>query len=81
MAVEVVQLLLDVAADAASVVPVKPLPYDTHAVLTFLFVKCKVLNLGGDATTPTGMALIFHYYWCPGHSRYVFTGAGREAGG
>lgn len=76
---KVIQLLLDVAADAASVVPVKPLPYDAHAVLTFVSVKCKVLNLGGDATTPTRMALILHNYWCPGRSRYVLTEAGREA--
>lgn len=75
---EVVQLLLDVAAEAPSVVPVQPLPHNAHAILPLMFVKCKVLNLGGDATTPTRMALIMHYYWCPGRSRYVLTGAGKK---
>ncbi len=80
VAVEVVQLLLDVAAEAASVVPVQPLPHNAHAVLTLLFVKCKVLNLGGDATTSARMALFLHYCWCPRRSRYVLTGVGRKAG-
>lgn len=80
VAMEVVQLFLDVATEAASVVPVQPLPHNAHAVLTLMFVKCKVLNLGGDATTPARMALIVHYNRCLGHLRYVLTGVGRQAG-
>lgn len=75
MAVDVLQLLLDVAADAASVVPVQPLPHNAHAVLTLLFVKGKVLDLGGDATPPTRMALFVACHRRPGCSRNVLTGA------
>lgn len=57
MAVEVIQLFLDIAAEAASVVPVQPLAHDAHAILALVFVKGKVLDLGGNATTPTRMAL------------------------
>ena len=80
MAVDVVQLLLHVAAEAASVVPVQPLPHNAHAILTLMFVKCKVLNLGGNATSPTRMALFRHYCWRPGCPRYVLTGVRREQG-
>lgn len=60
MAVEVVQLFLDVAAEAASVVPVQPLPHNAHAILTLVFVECKVLHLGSDALTPTRMTFLKH---------------------
>lgn len=64
MAVEVIQLFLDVAAEAAAVVSVQPLPHDAHTILTLVFVKRKVLHLGGDATTATRVALIVHYNRC-----------------
>lgn len=57
VAVEVVQLLLHVAAQAASVVSIQPLPHHTHAVLPLVLVKRKVLDLRGDATTETRMGL------------------------
>lgn len=79
VAVEVVQLFLDVATEAASVVPVQPLPHNSHAILTLLFVKCKVLNLGGDATTAARMALMMRYNRCLGHLRYIPTAVGRRA--
>ncbi len=80
MAVEVVQLLLDVAAEAASIVPVQPLSHDAHAVLTFMLVEGKVFYLGGNASTPTRMALLLHNYWCPWRLGYVLTEVGRNAG-
>lgn len=49
MAVEVVQLLLDVAAKAASVVSVQPFSHHAHAIVTLLLVKRKMLHLGSDA--------------------------------
>lgn len=64
--VEVVQLLLHVAAEAAAVVPIQPLPHHTHAVLTLMFVKGKVLDLRGDATTQAWMGLVLHYSRCLG---------------
>lgn len=79
VAVEVVQLFLDIAAEAATVVPVQPLPHKAHAVLTLMFVKCKVLNLGGNATTSARMAFIVHYNRCPGRLRYIPARVGRKA--
>lgn len=43
-AVQVLQLFLDVTADAVAMVPVQPLPQHTHANLTFVFVKYKALH-------------------------------------
>ena len=71
VAVEVFQLLLDVAAEANPVMPVQPLPHNTHAILTLGFVKSKVLDLGGNATTAARMTLLIHYYRCFGFLRYV----------
>lgn len=64
--VEVVQLFLHVAAEAASVVSIQPLPHHTHAVLTLMFVKGKVFDLRGDATTQAWMGLVLHYSRCLG---------------
>lgn len=58
VATEVVELFLHVAAEAASVVSIQPLPHDTHAVLTLVFVKRKVLDLRGDATAQARMGLV-----------------------
>lgn len=80
VAVEVVQLLLHVAAEAASVVPVQPLPHNTHAVLAFVFVKCKVLNLGGNTTAPTRMDLFRQRRWSLGRPRHILTGVRGKTG-
>lgn len=45
VAVEILQLLLDAAADAAAILPVQPLPHHAQADLTLMLVKCKVLHL------------------------------------
>lgn len=74
VAVEVVQLLLDVAAEAVPVVSVQPLPHDTHTVLTFVFVEGKVLYLGGDAAATTGVTFLEHRRWSPGRSGHIFAG-------
>lgn len=52
VAVEVFQLFLDVAADAAAIVAVQPLPHHAQADLPLVSVKRKVLHLGCDATPP-----------------------------
>lgn len=80
VAVKVIQLLLHVAAEAAPVVPVQPLPHDAHAVLALMFVECKVLNLGGDTTAPTGMDLFRQSCWRLGCPRHVLTGVRRKTG-
>lgn len=80
MAVEVLELLLDAAAEAASVVPVQPLAHHAHAVLTLVFVERKVLHLGGDATSPAGLASVLHNHRRPGSSGHVLT-EGRETDG
>ena len=82
MAVEVVQLLLHVAADAAAVVAVQPLADHAHAKLPLLLVKGKVFDLGGDAPPAPRMAFVGHRSprspGGPGHLRYVL--AGQEGG-
>lgn len=80
MAVKVVQLFLDVAAEATSVVSIQPLPHNTHAILTLMFVKCKVLNLRRDATTQAWVSLVLHYNRSPGHLRYVPPGVWGKPG-
>ena len=52
--VEVVQLLLYVATDAAAVVAVQPLAHHAHPVLPLGPVEGKVLHLGGDAPAALG---------------------------
>lgn len=44
VAVEIIQLLLDAAADAAAILSVQPLPHHAQADLTLMLVKCKVLH-------------------------------------
>lgn len=75
MAVEVVQLFLHIAADAAAVVSVQPLADHAHAVLPLRLVEGKVFDLGGDATPPPRVALLCDRGpggpGCPGYLRYV----------
>lgn len=78
VAVEVIQLLLDVAADAASIVSVQPLPHHAHPVLPLVFVECKVLYLGSDATAAARVTLFRHRGWCPGGPKYILTGMGKR---
>lgn len=80
VAVEVIQLFLDVAAEAAAVVSVQPLPHDAHTVLTLVFVKCKVLHLGGDATAPARVALIVHHNRRSRGLRDIPSGGERKVG-
>lgn len=80
MAVKVVQLFLDVAAEAASVVSIQPLPHNAHAILTLMFVECKVLNLRRDASTQAWVSLVLRYNRSPGRLRYVPPGVWGKAG-
>lgn len=54
VAVDVLQLLPDAAADAAAVVAVEPLAHHPQADLTLVSVESKVSDLGGDASAPAG---------------------------
>lgn len=50
MTVQIFQLFLYLAAKAASIVSVQPLPHHTHPILTPLLIKSKVLHFGGNST-------------------------------
>lgn len=54
VAVEVLQLSLHRAADAAAVAAVQPVAYHAQAVMPLLSVEGKVLHLGGDALPALG---------------------------
>ena len=60
MAVEVVQLFLHVAADAAAVVAVQPLADHAHAELPLLLVEGEVFDLRGDAPAAAGVVFVGH---------------------
>lgn len=50
MTVKILQLFLYLAAEAASIVSVQPLPHHTHPILTPLLIKSEVLHFGGNST-------------------------------
>ena len=69
---EVVQLLLHVAADAAAVVAVQPLADHAHAELPLLLVEGEVFDLRGDAPPAARVALLRHWRpGSPGRPRYL----------
>lgn len=74
VAVEVVQLLLHIAAEAASVVSVQPLAHDAHPILALVFVKRKVLDLRGDAPTEAWVGLVLPFGRCLGRHGNVAPG-------
>lgn len=55
--VEVVQLLLHLAADAAAVMAVQPLAHHAHAVLPLVPVECEVLDTRRDSLAALGAEL------------------------